>query len=841
MTEGIPEWPYAQCPVPIVDRDHNFLARPSERLMDSGRIRRRRKQAEMQEFIKVRWSLTEDQFEAFIDFFELTLTNGSTSFLMKTFEPGPTNENRLATVWWELAFVGANGGYTYTRGDNSVQVSANLEVIDKLIVEENPLPPIVFGYFHDEGHDDNDHDVETNPSACRENVSVLMDDLEEGALYTLEIAETSVGPWDTFIYFALLTTEERATKHKRVSMSNYFGGIQPWFRVKLYRGADSVIVETILTQSGQPLEAEVEAPDLTVANLSEITTYEQLATQESNTSTQGIQPLDAYKTTNGFVIPYSYLEDPMTFSSRMYRPFIRKYVLRQHSWGHWGTLLSEGDQNNPATITGPPGATLKWTRDGTVPTLATPPPLAYGGVPNNVYAIRDEFAGVLMARCFLGSCPSPLVMVCIDKLMYERPSLQIVGPADGVSGYCDLPQIDIVTGLPSESGNSCAILYGGICNHETLIVGLGWTGGSNAVSRNSPFANHGPALRKMLKRVSESVYIGWPIHSTAAEYFQFESSIWNNSAGTPASAGYFNHWQDAPRTHNWAILCKNIDPFDQELLGSYTFLDVIKVPFGTSLCGAVGTQADAERAAWDPIRDLAIHDIMELIDPPDEICTQPATQWIYADRFDIIRSPLYIDEPRNLHWLGPVDLDEEITEIPFDPDPETEPVNPYDKFEAYDDGDVTGNTTLDFKIGVHWDAAWTMKNGSNVTYGWDLFEDYADGAAPEHGANLDVTYIPYRKGENWYVDTTTAISDEWVFRVGDLAQVYKDDFESYSNGAVPFSMTGGNGWNAADSNGWRMDNDLIGGSETWDTYADGAFTGSNTGSNFLLSENWRTT
>lgn len=839
MTAGIPEYPF-DLPVPLLDHDRNLTARPSQREMESGRIRRRRMQAELQEFLKVNWNFTEDEFAAFKSFYEDILDNGTIQFLLKTSEEDPAGSGETVEVWWEVAFVAKP---QHVRGDNLFSVSATLEVLDVLFLD--PLPAITFGYFRDEGHEDINEDVENFPSDCRQNVSVVMDDLEEGALYLLEISPDSTdGSWDRFIFFALLTTEERETKHKRVSMSNWFlrNGVnegQPWFRVKLYRDAAQALVDEVITQPNQPLPPEVDAPDLTVANVSEIDTSEQISGAATDTYAQGVQPLAAYRTSNGYVIPYSYLEDPMVFSSRMYRPFIRKYIIRQHSWGHWGTLSTEGSQDTPVTITGPVGATLKWTRDGTLPTLATPTPTAYGGVPDNAYVIENQFDGILLARCFSGDCPSPLVMVCIDKLMYERPNFSTTGPATGVSGYCDLPQVDIVTGLLIESGNSCNIVYGGICPHEALIISLGWAGGGIALSRDNPFTNHGAALLKKLKRVDERIYIGWPIHSTAAEHYTFLSSVWNNP-GAPYGSGYFNHWQVAARNHNWAVICRNTDPLDQEGLGTSLFLGLIMVPFGASLAGPAGGDADSDRAAWDGARDEALGQIMEGFELPEEACTNPYTFWMFADRFDIFRSPLNYDEPRDLQWLGGIDLDEEIVDIPSDPDPESEPANPYDKFETYYDGDVVGVTTLSFKTGTHWDAAWTIKNGTNNTYGWDLFDGYADGATGEWSEFQPPEYVPFDQGENWYFNPDLATDDEWVFRTGELAQVYSDDFSSYADGPAPFAMTGGTGWTTDDIDGWKMANDLVGGSETWDGYADGAFVPDNTGSNFLLSENWIT-
>lgn len=826
MTAGIPEYPLT-IPVPLIEREHQLSARPSERQMESGRLRRRRLQIELQEFLKVSWNFTEDDFGTFKSFYEDTLDNGSLSFLMVTFEDDPQGSGELLEVDWELAFVGVP---QHSRSDNLFSVSATLEVLDKQMVE--PLPDIVFGYFHDEGPTDDNPTVEGNPSLCRENVSVLLDNLTVGALYVLEIAPTADGPWDHYIFFALLTTEERATKHKRVSMSNWFGGDQPWMRVKIYRSADDppLLLDQLMTKAGQPLAPELDPPDLTIANVSEITTSAQLAaaaTGGDGTLSEGVQPLDAYKTSNGYVIPYSFLEDPLVFDSRMYRPFIRKFLMRQHRWGFWGTLSAEGSQNTPVTITGPAGATLKWSRDKTVPAVTDPAPIAYGGVANNAFVIEDQFAGILMARCFSGTCPSPLVMVCVDKMMYDRPTLVMNVLSNSVAGSCDLPQTDIVTGLPIESGQSCNILYGGICPFEDDVVAYAASVAAPAISRDGGTGMHGPSLRWRQKTVSAGQNYGWPGHFTSATYLEFNNSSWNYP-GDPVYDGFFNGWQVAARNHNWAILCQNNDP---------KFLGLIMVDFQASLAGAVGTQGQTDRGNWGAVRDLAIGNILANTAIPDMTCNLSFGYFMYADRFDIMRSPLYYVEPRDLHWLGVgLDLGLEITDLPFDPTLVNPPANAYDQFETYYEGDAT-TATMDFRTGSDWDAAWTVRNGAVGTYGWDWFESYANGAVPDHTTHVDGDgYIYYSGGEAW----DPGVTNEWIFSTPELGAIWKDDMESYANGASP--TTGGTGWTVeTNGTGWRTDNDLVGGVETFETYADGTFVGSNTGTFFVANENWVST
>lgn len=775
-------------------------------------------QAELQQFLKASWNFTEDEFSAFVRFYELTLDNGSLSFLLKTFEEDPDGSGDTVEVDWELAFVGKP---QHSRSDNLFSVSATLEVLDSEAIPA--LPPTSFGHFGDEGADDDDPTVESNVSDCRENVSVILDGLEEGALYVIEIAAAEAGPFAPYIYFALLTNEERATKHKRVSMSNWFGGAQPWLRVKLWRTAGNVIVDTVIARAAQPLPPVLAPPDLTLAGCTEITTQAQVYAGSSGSFAEGIQPLETYQTSNGFVIPYSYLEDPMVFTSRNYRPFIRKYVIRQFAWnGHWGTLSTELGQDTPVTATGPAGATIKWTRDGSVPTETTPAPIPYGGVANNAYVVHDAFAGILLARCFKDGCKSPLVMVCVDKLMYERNSFVSGILGNFVINSCDLPIVDAVTGLNVESGDSCNVIYGGICPFEDTVVDAARLAAAPSQSHNT--TAHGAWLRVRQKTIKLSSYIGWPIHWVSTGYFEFFSSTWNTGVVS-------NGWSIAARNHNWVIMCKQED----------SFLGIEKVPFSASLAGPAGGPGDADRATFQAILDVKILDILFNLFIPDMVCNADFDHFVYMDRFDIMRSPLHYEEPRDLRWLGSddgIDLSTPIPDIPDDPDVPVPPANFFDQFETYYDGDATA-MTLDFRTGTDWNAAWAVRNGAAGTYGWDLFEFYADGAVPDNSTHIDGDgYTYYSGGEGWEI----GVIKEWVFKTPLEAAVYKDDLESYANGPTPLTMLGGTGWDATlDFPGWKTDNDLIGGSETFETYADGAFVGSNTGTNFVANENWRAT
>jgi hypothetical protein len=134
ITPGIPEWPEG-LDVPLLERRMNSDARSVQTLMDSGRVRNRRRFSEARETMGASWNFTEDQYEAFDEFFRDGLENGSLSFLMVT-QTMAALAGYIVRTSWELAFV---GNYTLDRSDNLFSVIAVLEVTNK--VEETVIDP----------------------------------------------------------------------------------------------------------------------------------------------------------------------------------------------------------------------------------------------------------------------------------------------------------------------------------------------------------------------------------------------------------------------------------------------------------------------------------------------------------------------------------------------------------------------------------------------------------------------------------------------------------------------------------------------------------------------------
>lgn len=799
MTEGLPEYPIDTdgeylIPVPLIARDHTFTGRPQVQQMESGRTRRRQTGEEMQEFLSVSWNFTQDEFAIFKTWFEETIEHGSLAFLLKTFEPSATTEDAMMEVWWEVAFV---RNYTFTRTDNNFSVGANLEVIDKLFFDV--LPDMVFEYYRDEGIDDPELRIE---SPCRENVSAKFVGLVPETVYALQIGPSADGPWTDFIYFALTEPEEIASGEKYVHMNNDFNG--DYFRATLHRNAEGEPVGDPIYRAGLPLAPVIAPPDLELTNLSEITTDEQLAEVEAESpgdSTTGVRSLEYYSV-DGYAIPYSRVEDPMMFPSPIYRRFKRKYGGRQWGFNAPGSLTAiTSGTTNVVSVSGPFGVTIKWTRNGTNPTEDTPPPERYNGVDNNAYVWDHLFGGVLKARCFKDGCRSPLTMVAVDKMMLERPLIRTHGNSNDAASYCDLP--DPTDG--SESGVSCNLLYGGICGFEAFNYALGTSGGMGASS--SPSELNGPLLQSRGKDVYESTYLGWPIHGAHSSYYQFIDSDWEDKS-------WFNGWRAAPATHNWAIT--NLTP------------PIIETAVDMTLCGP---EPSADRANWEGMRDGDIMD--RLPEVPEPVCNVDLSYALYLDRFHIMRSPLYWLEMRGLRWdvpsfEPPPDVEE--------PDSTPEPTTPRDEFTIYTDGNKVGDTTLDYKTTVYWFDNWTVRDATaiSVVTGFDKFDAYPDEVMHEYvtPALRDVTYDPYDDGEQWEAD------EEW--RVNDyFSVVYRETWDGIADGLLPFdTRTTGTGFETAVNQGWVYGSQFELGSELWDGYADGAFVPDDTGTFFVLGENW---
>lgn len=665
---------------------------------------------------------------------------------------------------------------TDEHGRHQVDFEERFHGLTDQSIVETSLPPF--------------EDFLTYTDACRAEFVLTIPELDEETVYALQITDNPTGDWTPHIYFALMTAEELGTKIKQIVVNNDYGGT-PFFRIVRITGFE------VMTRPGQVLASVIEPPVISLANLSEITTQEQFDAIEVGTpgATTGLRPLEYYSD-GGYVIPYSVIEDPVSATSPHYRRFQKQYGGRQWGLNSPGDL--EGilpDTNNPVSVTGPDGATIKWTRDLTDPMLTSPDPLPYNGVANNAFIWHDGFQCVIKARCFSGGCRSPLAMVAVTKVMLERPIFRTSGMSRDAASYCDYP--DPTDG--SESGLSCNLLYGGICGFEDVNYASGTSGGS--VANSSPDEVHGAALQLRGKSVYDGSFLGWFIHGAHSSYYQFGGSTWGH---------WFNGWFDAPTTaHSWAIT--NLTPPVIE--------SDVAMTFG-------GPDVSPDRSAWDVIRDIEIS--ARLPNPPSPGCNVDFAYGLYMDRFDITRSPLYWLEMRDLKWTVPDFSPPPIVDDPLPPPPIT---IPYESWDIYLDGDRTGDVTMDFREGIDWDGNWDVRDGPALSKGFE-FWDYADGAVPDYDPTPEPEYVPYDGGEGWNPD------EEWRFSTPLETTVFIERWDGIPDGALPFdTRTTGTGFMTDVTEGWVYGSP-ISGVEDWSSYADGAFVPANSGTEFIASEDW---
>lgn len=791
------EWPI-NLPTPLINRDHTFNSRNIITQMSSTRVRVRRQFDETVELINCQWNFTNDEFSEFKHFFDVHLENGANNFLLVTYDLSPTS-HYVRVVTREVNFYGAK--YSGGRDDNLHAVNAVLEVVDSDVYEvENwfdPVPPIPENPLPEPL-------VEYPSSFCRDEFTLTFDDLEQDTIYGIEISDDEFGAFLPHIYFALQTDAEKASRTKILTFNNDYNG-EAWFRMVRIGGGYA-----ILSRPTNPQASAIPAPIITISNLSEITTQEMV--DGFGSASAGLIPLWSDAEDDIFKIPMSLVEDKMVWLSDTYRRPSKKYVQKQ-GWAdsndRFGDLLAEkpAGVNQITVMNQPAGAIFTFTRDQSDPEIDTyMPPLQ--SLQLNVQAQDHRFGGVVKCRFFQGGCRSPMCTVLIDKLMHEIPTIQCDVVTNGISGYCDYPQIDSHTGLPSESGNSCNLLWGGDCNFEGHIVGLGWSGGSPAITRWSPSIPH-TSLRRHIKTLNFTTYLGWDIDSVGANYWDFSDFDWFNRT--------FNSWHIAPKTHNWAI--------------TNTPVPIIHpIDFDESVCGA---DSEATDTAALFMGDCSFKVGQAMPNPPDASCHVTTDLELTYSRFDIIRATQWWENPRDTFWFGSPDVFEPPVED-LEPGGDEPSLWPFDDFEAYLDGDAL-TMTLDFDAGTDWSGAWAVRNGTATINGFDTWESYTVGALQEYSVHNPFDIYEYLDdGEGWD-ETTTHL--EWHIREGEFGKLYYDTWETYSNGEPTFaSLTGGYGWEAGGY--WITQLDTAIGAETWETYADGAFVGANTGTN-MIAEAWQ--
>jgi hypothetical protein len=790
------EWP-EDLPTPLFNREHTFTNRNALTPMSTQRLRSRRMFTECIEMLHVQWNFTNDQFHEFKKFFDTELNNGEGNFIMVTYDESPT-AHFIRVVTRELNFYGAT--YSGNRQDNLHAVSATLEVVDSDVYEiENkfdPLPPPVVNPLP------TPQAVFPSP-LCRDEFAFSFDsqyDLQLDTVYGIEISDSATGIFYPHVYFGLVSAVEKSTRLKTVTFNNDYNGAA-WFRVVRIRNAIGDPDYAILSQPVNPAASVVSAPTVSLDHLTEISTSDQVSAL--GTLSTGVVSLHR---DGPWVVPYSSKEDPMIWLSTTYRRAQKKYIQRQQgSFDTFGDMNGISPENgiNRITMTGPAGALFSYTRDQSDPQIDTYMP-ALNGTANNAMVQDHRFSGVLKVRCFVGGCRSPLTTILVDKMMREIPVMPVAVTNKAIFSSCDYPNIDPVSGLPVESGDSCNLNYGGDCSFELQKYNEGTSGGSPATSR---WDGSQLVVQSRSKTRNTAVYLGFTIDAVSVSYIQFSGWTWTKTS---------NFWSIAPRTHNWGVtdlfatVIEGIGPTD-------------------TFCGS-GAAVDAATATF--LTFASIITSASLPQPPAQACNQPLSFTTTTARFDILRATQWRTNLRDEVWDSPTFTPPAVPVV--EPPAVIVPVVPFDDFESYLDGDATA-MTLSFNTAIDWNEAWTIRAGATTAQtGYDTFEEYANGSVPDFSTHITGDgYIPYNGGEAWEAVV------EWHVTTPLIGIAYSEPWTGYSDGALSSdAQVTTNGWMTGSGEGWHVGTALVTGLEDFSTYVDGAFTGAATGSNFVASESW---
>lgn len=250
-------------------------------------------------------------------------------------------------------------------------------------------------------------------SACLDTVTVdFGDTIPNLKRYLVEVSDVSSdGPWDHYTY----ARRERS----RLVFNNYFGGVK-WLRISFVMLDLTVISGVYIFQPDAP---SVAPPVISVSDLFDPT----FALPANYCGASGVDGSTVLVTADQEQIDYNgaaILKIPC--GEAFIEAGKREYKL--NSWS---------DPQSPSTmavdLVGPSGSTMKFTTDGSDPTLVHG---SDDGDTINPFAVT--FGLVVIARAFKDGCKSPPAYLLIDKNfgMTDRFTVTVGAIADVAS--CDL-------------------------------------------------------------------------------------------------------------------------------------------------------------------------------------------------------------------------------------------------------------------------------------------------------------------------------------------------------------------------------------------------------------------
>lgn len=253
--------------------------------------------------------------------------------------------------------------------------------------------------------------------------------------FHLEYSNSVAGPWSLFVNLLQFVNTVGGESH--VTVNNQFDGMKV-FRVTVWDGAEMVGFSNVV----HPPPSAVDAPVITFTN-------------------EGA-PFPWPLTTSPYGLPSPGNEDlnPFLSATEVIMAATQRFEIDRFQ-------VTQTGANTLVTMSGPPGAVIRFTVDGTEPTSLSPLYVApIGGLTSTF------LSGLYMlqwrAKCFLGDCESPVTTALTDLVYPTSGLINSTSAAQSASQACDLPRV--VPPDMAESGASCNVLYGGPDNFVEIAT-----------------------------------------------------------------------------------------------------------------------------------------------------------------------------------------------------------------------------------------------------------------------------------------------------------------------------------------------------------------------------------
>lgn len=777
-------WP-STLPTPLLDRQITKDPRTWANQMESNRTRNRPTGDGSVKVMAADFNFTREEYAEFKQFFEVTLVQGTLTFVMETLEQDDSPQLARQTLY-QLAIYDVT--YTWNQDDNLYAVSANFQVNAKdYTIIDNP--------FYDSPLT---NDTVTYTTECRETfqISWSIDTNYTSGLDVIQTAASANGPWYDYIP-VVASAAEMTAGTKNLLINNSYNGDRHFRRTR--NGFPA-------TFSFSPLPSVIPPFDLTIT-----------ATAPADFPLRMAGP---------FPRAISYIENQWLNNTLIYvEPRARLVYSGVDINGNWDGIPTVISSPN---VSDPDG--LRWTTSTADPAdvLTWPPPLAEGQM-FNARLYLSVFGGVVQARCLSGTCQSPIMLYVIDRRFDVYPLVDMPGRGVSAGGaFCTLPVGPDQNGNFIDSGQGCSAF-----GDETGI-GLE-TEVTNVLCDQlqvKALSSSGNSVRNGLLTIyvketgpitDGNGFVGslvWPAKFTGATLF-----FADNFTRTPRGARYGAFWDVVPEL---------FESFRVVSAGEFQTLQLVKAFQGETtdnhLAGA-GNQITAHcqmQLSWLLSKQDGLSCFYNDNKDPTFRTLDSTTFWVspYDDTWDASPAPpLVIPNPFYVPPLPPFLLD-----------------GNRELWEEYNDSTdcLTDGVTYDGDVG--WNDTWAFKDRVDIE-GWELWDGYpsfADGDASTYVLNTGMAFTGawtltnvLQPNINYGIEDWESYTDQ-ALPPGTLVSLNLDF------GWMPIDDTDP----SLGQEPWQLNNTLIG-SELWETYTDQTLTAGVSALNFnddhswLASDNWK--